>query len=141
MPGYATHFFVGFLIAIPFFQLDEKDRLKTLVSGAFAGVIPDIDGIWSVIIVEAGNPTLDYLFSHRGFWHNPGPPLLFAIIASLYLALIFLPKREMAKDHFWSFSAITLAWFSHLILDFGFTATNGIPALVFEHLSSLLLMQ
>jgi hypothetical protein len=27
MPGYATHFFVGFLIAIPFFHWDEKDRL------------------------------------------------------------------------------------------------------------------
>jgi hypothetical protein len=33
------------LIAIPFFHWDEKDRLKTLVLGVFAGIIPDIDGI------------------------------------------------------------------------------------------------
>ena len=132
MPGYATHFFVGFLIAIPFFYWDEEDRLKTLVFGAFAGVIPDIDGIWSVIIVETGNPTLDYLFSHRGFWHNPILPLGFAIIGSIYLILIFLPQRKKAKDHFWTLSAIVLAWFSHLILDFGFTATNGIDALIYE---------
>ncbi len=132
MPGYSTHFFVGFLIAIPFFHWDEKDRLKTLVLGAFAGIIPDIDGIWAVITVETENPTLNYLFSHRGFWHNPILPLLFAIFSGIYLAIIFLPKRKVAKDHFWSLSPIVLAWFSHLILDFGFTTTNNIPALIFE---------
>ncbi|MHA1946203.1 MAG: metal-dependent hydrolase [Candidatus Hodarchaeales archaeon] len=132
MPGYSTHFFVALLIAIPFYHWDEKDRLKTLVVGAFAGIIPDIDGIWEVIIIETGNPTLDYLFSHRGFWHNPILPLLFAITTGVYLLIIILPRREMAKDHFWSLSPIALAWVSHLILDFGFTTTHDVPALIFE---------
>lgn len=120
------------MIALPFFHWDEKDRLKTPVLGAFVEIIPDIDGIWAVITVETGNPTLDYLFSHCGFWHNPILPLLFAIISGVYLAIIFLPKRNMAKDHFWSLTPIVLAWFSHLILDFGFTTTEDIPAIIFE---------
>ena len=128
MPGYSTHFFVGFLLALPFYHWDEKDRLKTLVLGAFAGVIPDIDGIWAIITVETGIPEVDYLFSHRGFWHNPILPSLFAIISIIYVFLIFFSRREMAKDHFWTLTAITLAWFSHLVLDFGFTA----PALIYE---------
>ena len=132
MPGYSTHFLVGFLIALPFYNWDEKDRLKTLVLGAFGGVIPDIDGVWSVITFETGNPTLDYLFSHRGFWHNPILPLIFGIMLSVYLIIIFFPRREMAKDHFWSLTPIVFAWFSHLILDFGFTTSPNLPALIFE---------
>ncbi|MHA2299090.1 MAG: metal-dependent hydrolase [Candidatus Hodarchaeales archaeon] len=131
MPGYSTHFFLGFLIAIPFFHWDEKDRFKTLVLGAFAAVIPDVDGIWSVVTVETGNPTLDYLLSHRGFWHDFLLPTLFVIASIIYLAVIFFPRQEMAKDHFWTLSAITLAWFSHLVLDFGFTTWNT-TALIYE---------
>jgi hypothetical protein len=36
----------------------------------------------------------------------------------------------MAKDHFWSLSLIVLAWFSHLIFDFGYTITNNIPVII-----------
>ncbi len=128
VPGYATHFFFGFLLALVFFYWDEKDRMKTLVLGGFAGVIPDIDGIWEIIIIETGNPTLDYLFSHRGFWHNPILPSIFALAAILYVGVIFLLRRNVAKDHFLTLAAIALAWYSHLILDFGFTA----PAQIYE---------
>ncbi|MFW9903517.1 MAG: metal-dependent hydrolase [Candidatus Thorarchaeota archaeon] len=120
-PGYTTHFFVGLLLSLPFYRLDRKDRLKTLLAGAFAGVLPDIDGIFR-FMEDQEDPTLQFFFSHRGFWHSPIPPVIFIILAIIYLGIIyFFVSHETSVDHFWTLSAVALAWISHLVLDFGFT--------------------
>jgi len=120
-PGYTTHFLVGFLCSVPFYRLDRKDRIKTLFAGAIAGVLPDIDGIFH-FIGKPEDPTLQFFFSHRGFWHSLLLPFLFAFLALIYLGIIFfLISSETATDHFWTSSAIAVGWLSHLVLDFGFT--------------------
>ncbi|MFW9855003.1 MAG: metal-dependent hydrolase [Candidatus Thorarchaeota archaeon] len=119
-PGYTTHFLAGFLIAYPFYRWDKKDRLKTLVLGAFAGIFPDVDGILKFVQVPE-SPTLQFFFSHRGFWHSLLLPILFAVLAVIFLLLIFQWFPDRAKDLSWTLAAVSLAWLSHDVVDFSFT--------------------
>jgi membrane-bound metal-dependent hydrolase YbcI (DUF457 family) len=67
MPLYATHLLVGLLCSLPFYHLDKKNRLRTIIAGMFAGVFPDIDGVLQFL--PRPNPPYDFFVYHRGFWH------------------------------------------------------------------------
>jgi hypothetical protein len=93
----------------------------------FAAVLPDIDGVLQYI------PHPEFakdLFTHRGFWHWWSLWLLFLLLWILYL--FWISNGDILKDHFLTFCAVSLAWASHLFLDFGFTIYKDSSALIFE---------
>jgi len=126
MPYYATHLLVGLLCSLPFYRLDKKDRLRTIIAGMFAGVLPDIDGFLQFI---PHPESVNILVRHRGFWHWWGLPLIFGLLS---IILVFqIHDKSKRFDISLTLLAVFCAWMSHLILDFGFTTYTS-PALILE---------
>jgi hypothetical protein len=87
----------------------------------FAGVLPDIDAIF-VLVPNLGNP-IEWFVQHRGFSHWWFLLVLFTVVWFIYVIRLFLKQNGVrARDYSLTFAAITVAWASHLVLDFGFTS-------------------
>jgi hypothetical protein len=129
MPLYATHLLVGLICSLPFYHLDKKDRLRTIIAGMFAAVLPDIDGVLQYI---PHPEAVHNLFVHRGLWHWWGLLLIFAVLGTVYITQLSFKNDEVATDTALTFTTIIIAWASHLILDFGFTKYQHDIAMIFE---------
>ncbi len=137
MVGFSSHFAIGLMASLPFVILDKKGRYRTLIVGAFAATLPDIDapGVYFEFI------------EHRGFVHSLLMWILASIIALIctFLLAVYEYKRkkqdsfsEVMLDKFYYFGAFAIGWLTHLIADFGFTSYDGqkgaILDLTWDHL-------
>ena len=81
MPTIFAHGALGFTAARGFSKNPYNDRL--MMATIFLTVLPDVDGLF-IRFIPYGHPV-----GHRGFTHS----LLFAVIAGLITALIFVHER------------------------------------------------
>ena len=138
MPYYATHLLVGLLCSLPFYHLDKKNRLRTLIAGMFAGVLPDIDG--ALQFLPNPSPPYDFFVYHRGFWHWWVLWVLFGLFALFYVFRLYWKQEDFrAFDNSLTFAAVLCAWGSHLFLDFGFMDFHS-PAIIVNIPSNLVFM-
>ncbi|MDR1886315.1 MAG: metal-dependent hydrolase, partial [Prevotellaceae bacterium] len=111
-----THILTGAAIGQVFST--EKDRYRTLVWGAIAGSIPDLDAAIQLFL----SPESSMLF-HRGLSHSL---LLWALCSPLLALLINRIYKGDRHSYFKWLKISATAWFSHLALDLFNTYGTGI---------------
>lgn len=119
----------GLLGAATFAVVKNKEiGKKSLLIGAIAGTIPDLDVFLSPLFND-----IEFLTVHRSFSHSIG----FAILLSLLLGEIFHRgyKRKHSRAK-WNF-AFFLAIFTHSLLDWCTTYGTKLISPINDHLFSL----
>lgn|SRR5262249_51654628 len=111
MPTIFTHGAIGYTAVKPYLKNPFNDRL--IMASIILSVLPDVDGLFYTTIPYG------HLFGHRGLTHS----LLFAVVAGLATALIFL-QTKWRDEH--SFGALAL-FFTMVTASHGFfdAMTNG----------------
>lgn len=119
----------GLLGAATFALVKDKDiGKKSLLIGAMAGTIPDLDVLFAPFFND-----IEFLSVHRSFSHS----IIFAIILSFILGEIFhriYDKKQEKKS--WNL-AFFLAIFTHSILDWCTTYGTKLISPFNDHLFSL----
>jgi inner membrane protein len=111
-----THILTG--VAVGQMFSGEKDRYRTLVWGAAAGSIPDLDAVVQPFI----SPENSMLF-HRGISHS----LLLWALCSPLLALLINRIYEGDRRSYLKWLGISAtSWLSHIVLDLFNTYGTGI---------------
>jgi len=108
MPNGVTHILVGLISAdlIRDYVVKKRFSLFYVLVAAFGAILPDIDiAIYWVLNILYGTSITEV---HRQFTHTLFLPLLFLIIA-----LIFIKKEKVFLFN----SMLALGIFSHLVLD------------------------
>ena len=114
MPYAVTHFLIPVILLELFRDFFIKDKksfpIYYILIGGLAGLIPDIDYIFTLIYKTP--------IDHRLFFHNVWIPLIFLILGFIFYNYnpAFLRKKHLKLKNI--FFIITFGTSVHLILDF-----------------------